>query len=264
MAVRKYPVENRTSAIAVEKAVQVLDALAEHGEATLAEITREVGHGKTAVLRILNALSRQGLVKQDGSGAYSLSWRILVLAHSLASQTGIRSSALPYMHELRDLTTETVSLNGRIEFERVCIELVEGLHELIWRTEIGSLAPLYAGSTGKMFLATLDRDELARFFETVELRDLPPGSRVSRTGLTKELAEIRGNGSCYDHDTRIPGVGGLSAPIFDRSGSAVAVLTIGAPTARLERADLELWRSRLLTATTELTALAGGARAAAP
>ena len=256
--------ENRSSAVAVEKAVQVLNVLAERGEATLAEITREVGHGKTAVLRILNALGRQGLVKQDrSSGAYSLSWRVLVLAHSLASKAEIRSSALPYMHELRDLTNETVTLNGRVEFERVCIEVVEGLHELRWRTEVGSLAPFYAGSTGKMFLATLPPDELEQFFDTVEFRDVPSGRKTSSTRLRKEIAEIRGKGICYDHDTRIPGVGGLSAPIFDRSGAAVAVLTIGGPTARLESADLGLWSDRLRAATEELTVLTGGSPTAA-
>jgi IclR family acetate operon transcriptional repressor len=244
--------------------VQVLNALAERGEATLAELTREVGHGKTAVLRILNALSRQGLVKQDqSSGAYALSWRVLVLAHSVAENAGIRSSALPYMHELRDLTSETVTLNGRVEFERVCIEVVHGLHELSWRTEVGSLAPFYAGATGKMFLATLDNDELEQFFEMVEFRDLPPGSKTSRTRLRKEIAEIRRKGFCYDHDTRIAGVGGLAAPIFDRSGAAAAVLTIGGPTARLENADLAMWSSRLVAAAGELTALAGGTRTAA-
>jgi DNA-binding IclR family transcriptional regulator len=167
------------------------------------------------------------------------------------------------MHDLRDLTEETVTLNGRVEFDRVCIEVVHGLHELSWRTEVGSLAPFYAGATGKMFLATLDNDELERFFETVEFRDLAPGRKTSRTRLRKEITEIRRKGFCYDHDTRIAGVGGLAAPIFDRSGAAAAVLTIGGPTARLERADLNLWSSRLLAATGELTALAGGRSALA-
>jgi IclR family transcriptional regulator, KDG regulon repressor len=251
-----------SSAVAVERAVQVLNALGERGEATLTEITRELGHGKTAVLRILNALVRQGLVQQDrATGSYSLSWRVLVLARSLANKAEVRTLALPYMLELRDLTSETVTLTGRVGFQRVCIEQVESPHELRWHTEIGSVAPLYAGSSGKMFLATFDPPDLDEYFAEVEFQPLTADTITDPAALRAQLEEIRANGYCYDHDTRVSGVAGLSAPVVDGSGAAVAVLTIGGPTERFESADMDRWRERLVAATTELTLLTARARA---
>lgn len=252
-----------SSAVAVERAVQVLDALGDRGEATLTELSRELGHGKTAVLRILNALVRQGLVQQDrGSGAYSLSWRVLVLARQLANKAQLRSLALPHMIALRDISSETVTLNGRIGHQRVCVEKVEGTHELRWHTEIGSVAPLYAGSTGQMFFATLDPADQDAYFAEVALERLTPETITDPAALRAQLDRIRKQGYCYDHDSRVSGVAGLSAPILDDSGTAVAVLTIGGPTERFERADLDRWRERLLAATSELTLLTARPRLA--
>ncbi len=234
----------------------MLNSLGDRGEATLTELARELGHGKTAVLRILNALVRQELVQQDrASGAYSLSWRVLVLARLLANKAQVRSLALPHMIALRDLTSETVTLNGRIGHQRVCAEQVESPHELRWHTEVGTVAPLYGGSTGKMFLATFDSADLDEYFAEVELERSTPQTITDPAVLRAQLEEIREQGYCYDHDSRVSGVAGLSAPILDDSGTAAAVLTIGGPTDRFERADLDRWRERLVAATTELTLL---------
>jgi DNA-binding IclR family transcriptional regulator len=244
------------SAVAVERAVRVLNVLGDRGEATLTEITRELGHGKTAILRILTALVREGLVELDrDSGRYSLSWRVLVLARGLANKAEIRSLAMPHMLALRDLTDETITLNGRIGYERVCIEQVESRQQLRWHSEIGSVTPLYAGATGMMFLAMFGPAELDAYLAEVKLERFTADTVTDPAVLRAMLQEIRAQGYCYDHDTRNVGIAGISAPVLDGSGEAVAVLTISGPTQRFERADLDLWRERLVAATSELTLL---------
>lgn len=245
------------SAVAVERAVDLLFALAERGEASVSELARELGVAPSGVHRILTALKRKGLVEQTEGERYELAWRLLALTRSLQERADLRALALPHMTALRDLTGETITLNVRSGFERACIEQVEGVHEVRWSSEIGRVSPLYAGVTGKVLLAHLPPDELERYLETVPRPRLTHRTTVDRTELERELARIRERGYAAGGQDRIVGVAGASAPIFDRTGAARAALTIAGPAERCTRARLERWNPALLAATREITSLLG-------
>lgn len=246
------------SAIAVERAVDLLFLLAEREEASVSELAGAIGSSSSAVHRILTALRRKGLVEQRRSKErYALAWRILALAHSVRERADLRALSLSSMVELRDLTGETVTLNVRSGFERSCIEQVEGVHEIRWRSEIGRVSPLYAGATGRALLAHLPSAQLERYLATVELRPLTPRTITDRRELERELARIRRQGLAAARDDRIPGVAGSSAPIFDESGAADAALTIAGPSSRLTSARLASFAGPLTAAARRISALSG-------
>jgi DNA-binding IclR family transcriptional regulator len=245
-----------SSAVAVERAADLLFLIAEHGEASLTDLARAIGSSGSAVHRILTALKNKGLIQQTTeNGPYSLSWSILALTRQLTSQADLRTIALPYMRSLRDLAEETVTLNVRSGFDRVCIDQAEGPHEVSWRHGVGKISPLYAGATGKVLLAYLSPAELKEFWRTVKVQKVTPFTTVKRDEILAELQVIREQGYATGTQDRVLGVAAMAAPIYDSAGSASATLTIAGPADRCSEEKLEEWVAPLTTATTAISEL---------
>lgn len=234
--------------------------IANQGEASMTDLAQGIGASGSAVHRILTALKKKGLVEQTTeNGPYSLSWSILPLAQRLMADADVRTIALPYMTALRDRVGETVTLNVRSGFTRVCIDQVVGPHEVSWRKGVGQVAPLGVGATGKAFLAYLPEPELEAFWDQTTLEKLTPHTTVDKQALVGELAAVRERGLAFGIQDRLLGVAGISAPIFDGPGSVAAALTIAGPTERCTTEQLEQWVEPLTSATREISKILASA-----
>ncbi len=249
-----------SSAVAVERAADLLFLIAEKGEASLTDLARAIGSSGSAVHRILTALKNKGLIQQSvENGPYSMSWSILALTQRLTADADLRSISLPHMKQLRDLTGETTTLNVRSGLDRVCIDQVEGPHEVSWRQDVGKISPLYGGATGKVLLAYLTPDELKTFWRTVKMEKLTPYTVVDKGEMLTELELIRDRGYAFGTQDRLLGVAGIAAPIFDAAGHAAATLTIAGPSERCSSEQLERWVEPLTAATQAISQLVADA-----
>jgi DNA-binding IclR family transcriptional regulator len=247
------------SAVAVERAADVLFLLAEHGESSVTDLARSIGSSPSAVHRILVALKRKGLVEQRANTeGYALSWSVLALGRALNEQSGLRTVALPFMTQLRDWTGETVSLNVRTGFERLCVDQVESRHEVRWVARVGVPSPLYAGATGWALLAHMSEPELRAYLSKVKLSPLTPHTVVDHKALRRELLNVRANGYAISREDRILGLAGISAPIFDRTGSAYATITVGGRADRLDSNAFKSWAASMKEAARKITEQSGG------
>jgi IclR family transcriptional regulator, acetate operon repressor len=253
------PKKSYPSAVAVERAADILASLAERKTASVMELAAAVGLSGSAVHRILTALKRKGLIEQDTlTERYSLSWGILALARSLVNEDHLRAIALNYMIKLRDLTGETVTLYVRAGFDRICIEQVESSHEIRYRAEVGRLLPLHAGASGLALLAFAPESELEEFLRVVHLESLTDSTLSDTEDLRKELARIRARGYCFAKNDRVAGLAGLSTPILDAAGFARAVVTIAGPTERIVKGDRKAWAEAAAAACSEVATVLDG------
>ena len=79
------------SALAVERAADVLFLLARLGDVSISELAAATDSSASAVHRILTALRNKGLVEQDpDTQHYELSRAVLRLAKSLSSRADVR------------------------------------------------------------------------------------------------------------------------------------------------------------------------------
>jgi DNA-binding IclR family transcriptional regulator len=168
------------------------------------------------------------------------------------------------MVALRDLTGETVTLNVRSGFDRVCIDQAEGPHEVSWRQDIGKISPLYAGATGKVLLAYLSPEELKAYFHAVKPQRLTEFTIVRRDDIRRELQAIRKQGYAFGTQDRIIGVAGVSAPIFDAGGRAAGTLTIAGPAERCTPEKRAQWVEPLIAATAQISQFVADAALAGP
>lgn len=245
-----------SSAVAVERAVDLLFLIAHNGEVALTDLARGIGSSGSAVHRILTALKKKGLIEQaTENGPYSLSWAILGLTQRLIAESDLRTISLPLMTKLRDATSETVTINVRSGFHRVCIDQVESTHEVRWRQEVGRISPLYAGPTGKVILTYFSPDELDEYLSTETFEKLTPFTTVDPEEIRRELEEIRARGYAIGTQDRILGIAGTSAPIFDEDGAVAGILAIAGPSERCTDERLESWSGPLMETTRQISEL---------
>jgi IclR family pca regulon transcriptional regulator len=120
--------------------------------------------------------------------------------------------------------------------------------------DVGSRAPAYAVSSGRVLLAALPDEELQDYLDHGSFEKLTPHTTVSKVKLREEIEETRARGwSIVDQELEI-GLRSISVPIRHPDGEVLAALNVCCPSARISPEEI---RTRilgdLLAASREIT-----------
>lgn len=223
----------------VVRAFALLDlvARAEPRGITLGELAAKVAMAKSSVLRYLATLEGVDAVRRDEGGRFRVGLKLVELAGGLLENDDLRSVAEPMLHELAEISGETVHLGVRSGSEIVYIAKVESRHSVRLVSRIGARASLHCSAMGKAYLAALDRGECVPL-----TRSLPPRTPKTITtadALARELDRIRAQGYSLDDEENELGVRCVGAAVLSATGSPLGAISVSGPAARLnrERAD---------------------------
>jgi DNA-binding IclR family transcriptional regulator len=223
-----------------ERAFSILEQVARSDEPLgLMELAALLDADKSAALRSLTFLEERGLLRRDPrTKKYRVGPGLLSLGAIAIRKADLPQVAQPYLVRLRDLTGETVSLHARVGDERVCIAGAESTHVVQRVLTIGEPVSLCLGPSGKVILAFLSSDD--------------------REGIIARDAARR-QGHLIVLSDRTPGVGAISAPVFDAHG-AVGSITIAGPEDRWTPTNMKRISETLVEAAAAVSAEIGGAR----
>ena len=99
MASARQPSSGRIEAS--QRAVAILDALADAGEVGTNELARQTGLPASTVSRQLGTLAATGLVEHDAeTGRYRLGIRVVRLANAVLARLDVRQVARPHLEVL--------------------------------------------------------------------------------------------------------------------------------------------------------------------
>src|SRR5437667_8805953 len=119
--------EREVGVRSVERAISILDLLAQGGWRTGADVARELHVHRSTALRLLGTLERHALVERDPRTAkYRLGRRLPQLASVVTGELDLRSVARPVCERLAESTGETVTLDVLDGDEIVPIEQAAG------------------------------------------------------------------------------------------------------------------------------------------
>jgi DNA-binding IclR family transcriptional regulator len=217
----------------VDRAVDLLLAVAAAGPATagVPALARVCDLNRATAWRLLKTLQARGMVAVDGTtGRYSLGLTALELGGA-AGSSAVIAAAHPVLERLCREIGETVSLavpgvGGLTYVDEVTPPAV------LTASWLGRSVPLHATSTGKALLAFLPAAEANR----VIAEGLPAFTDATITSPVALAAELtatraRGYGTCAGELES--SLFGVSAPVLDRGGRPLAVLSIWGPAHRL-------------------------------
>jgi IclR family KDG regulon transcriptional repressor len=238
----------------VDRAIRLLDALADEGSFSLAGLAEVVGAPKTTVLDIVRTLEARGMVQRDAdTGSYSLGLHTIELGYAAVSSFGIRRIVAPVLQSLNARLDETVHLTVLDEDQVLYVDCYESTKRLRTYSVIGIRAPLHCTSVGKAILAWLPDERRDRLIETIEYTPFTANTITGPVPLRDELAATRRRGYSIDDVEHEEGVRCVGAPVFDHRGDVVASVSVSGPTQRIREEIVPDLARTLTEATAEMS-----------
>ena len=145
----------------VERALELLEALAEPGEAKgVSELARATGLPVATIHRLLATMVARGYVRQDtGSHKYTLGSHLIRLGE--AASRDFAQFARPYLTELMEASGETANLamfeDGQVAY---VAQVASRHHRVRMFTEVGRRVNPHTSGVGKVVLAFCPRPEV--------------------------------------------------------------------------------------------------------
>ncbi|MFJ7071343.1 IclR family transcriptional regulator [Streptomyces sp. NPDC098781] len=238
----------------VDRAISVLEILAQRGEAGVSEVAGEIDVHKSTAFRLLGALEARGLVEQAGErGKYRLGFGIVRLAGAVTSRIDITQQGRPVCERLAEQLGETVNIAVMQEHYAINLYQVRGPGAVTAQNWVGQLTPLHATSSGKILLAHLPTKERAAVLSAAGMKKVTPHTITAKTKLEKNLAEARERGYAFTLDELEIGLHAMAAPVRDREGEVIAALSASGPAYRLTEERLHELSPMLLNGATEIS-----------
>ncbi|GAA2713460.1 IclR family transcriptional regulator [Actinoplanes palleronii] len=212
------------------RALDLLGAFdAEHRALTLSELARRSGTPLATTHRLVGELREWGALAREPTGEYVIGRRIWQLGLLAPVQTGLRTVASPFLHDLYGATLATVHLAVRDGVEVLYIDRLAGHVSVPVISKIGSRLPLHATGVGKVLLAYAP--------EEVRTAALGRLSRVTAYTITQparvleQLRRVRAEGYATTGEEMTLGACSVAVPV--RNGDeVVAALGIVVPDLR--------------------------------
>ena len=242
---------------AVDRALQLLEIVAENPDIGLSELARLSGASKTLAFRMASTLEARGYLHKDPvRRTYALGYKPLFLTERLQRTSALVRTADPVLDELAARTRENVSLLVREDLHTVCLAIRQSPQPIRLYAELGRQGPLHVGGGPKLLLAYAPDGVQAAVLEA-ELQAFTPSTLVDPKRLRTLLARIRRQGYNVSHGDMDAGAFSVAAPVRDHAGRVVAALSVAGPQSRLT-GDLEALYVRVLVeAAAEVSARLG-------
>lgn len=215
-------------AAAVDRAISILSAFRPgDGALSVTELAERTRLYKSTVLRLLASLAHGGLLRKTPEGLWALGREISRLASLYTASFSLEDVVLPAMHELVARTGESVAFHVRQGDQRLCLFRVDSPQLLRDHVQAGDVLPLDRGAGGRVLMAF--------------------------SGAKGRIYDrIRKDGYIHATGDRIPGLVGVSAPVWKAPDELAGALTLTVPEGRFKKSFVSELRASAASLSKEL------------
>ncbi len=221
----------------VNKALDILEDLSEHGPSALAELHQRLGLDKGTLHRLLKLLKQRDFVDQDRSDRrYFNTTKMFQLGGREIERGGLRVLARPSLEQLAATFREVVHVAIMGAQDRpICVDKIEAAPSFQARLNLnlGSEVSLYASSLGKCLLAFADEEVRARILPKIKYERFTSSTIRGAVAFKKELDRVRALGYAFDDGETLESIFCVGAPILDHQGRSYAAISVTGPKTRM-------------------------------
>ncbi len=194
----------------------------------VSELARELKMAKSTVHGIASALEELGaLLRAPLTKKYKIGPTLLELGKVAFSQIDVKDLARPSMEDLMERTEESVFL-GVLNGDRITIlDIVESRKELKITSPRGTAISIFAGATGKVFLASMEEDLATEIIGAKELPSFTKNTITDPEKYIEEIKRVKEAGYATDDEEYILGVRAVAAPIRGEGRLNSAIWVVG-------------------------------------
>jgi IclR family transcriptional regulator, pca regulon regulatory protein len=208
----------------------------------IADIADHLGMSRSTTHRYVITLVALGYLEQGASRKYRLGLRVTDLGMSALNSTGLREHSYPYLQELRQRTSYTVSLGVLDGADILYVDRApsfrRGQSEVGLDLHPGSRLPAYCTSMGKLLLANLPESEQRELLTSMKLTKRGPNTITSKKALRDELDEVRTAGFAVNDEELAAELYSISAPVRNENREVVAAIDMAAHSSMISLAEM--------------------------
>jgi DNA-binding IclR family transcriptional regulator len=246
-------IANSTSPVqSVDRALEILEILAEKSEAGVTEIAQIIGVHKSTISRLVDALVKRGLVEQISErGKFRLGLGLIRLAGAASAQIDFVIHARPIAKKLATQFGETVTIATLDGTEVLYLDQIAGPNAISMRTWVGRRVPAHATATGKALTAWLSEKDRAALHPTKWIK-FTKNTITNKKDLEIELARVRKQGFAVAVEELEAELVAIAAPIQNSHKEVVATIAISGPAFRISKREIAAISEGLIKAAAKI------------
>jgi IclR family transcriptional regulator, KDG regulon repressor len=239
----------------IERAFGLLEEIARNREGiALADLSKRSGLHNSTTFHLLKTMMVLGYVTQvRDSKRYRIGRRLFTLAAGAVDDVELVNLVKPVLEELANATTESAFFAAWSGKEVTIIAHTHGSGVFQLADRAGVARPAHCTALGKVLLAALSPEHLARYLKQTELRSFTPRTITEPRRLIAELEEIRRTGIAFDDGEFDPELRCAAVPVRDFTSNVVGALGVSGPIWRLALHALEGKAAHLRAAARKLS-----------
>jgi IclR family pca regulon transcriptional regulator len=208
----------------------------------IADIADELGMSRSTTHRYVITLLALGYLEQGASRKYRLGLRVTDLGMSALNSTGLREHAQPYLEELRQRSSYTVSLAVLDGSEILIVDRVRsfrrGQSQITLNVRTGSRVPSYCTATGKLLLANRPEADQRELIASMKLAKHGPNTITAKKALRDELTEVLQANFAVEDEELAKDLHSIAAPVRNDAGETVAAVGMEADSSMISLKEL--------------------------
>lgn len=230
----------------LKKAIEVIEAISEKKELSIADLVEILGQDRNAVNRIVLTLQHLGYLHRLENKKYTLTLKLFQIGSSALDQARISRTVKKYMRELSDSFGQTVCLGQINECSVITVDLVSGTLPINFAASVGEAAPIQVTSMGKSILAAMPDERLEPLLALIKFKKFTDRTIMTAKDLRAEIEKIRRRGFAEDREEWNHGVRCLGIPIYGPDGECVQGMSVSGPASTFTGAQIEAVGEKLL------------------
>lgn len=211
---------------AVEKAIKILNFLAEHPDSSFSEIFTALELSKSTTYQTLSTLEMFHYVERLDNRQYRLAMGILPLLHGIPKQNDIVECVRGPLTKLADETQFSVHFCILDAGSAICVFKAENGNISIRTTSVGRPLTLHSSAAGKALMAWLPAEQLEQYLSRIDYTPFTDSTITTREGYLEELRKTRERGFSVDYGEGTKGVLGIGVPVY-RGNDLMGAISIG-------------------------------------
>ncbi len=246
---------------AVERSFLILDILSESMESiSVQDVTERLGISSNMAFRLLVSLEETGYIQKDQkTGLYSLSIKILKLSRCVLQNLGIHKFAMPYLELLwTNFPKANVNMGMKYGDDILMIDRVDGKELPRTFFTPGKDIPFYCTGLGKVLCSQMSDDEVLALIERKgPLKAFTPDTITDPQLILAELARVRHEGVGRDRNEYIQDDNCSAVPVYDAGGKIVAAISASALSQAMSADEIEAAIPKLKETAGRISSLLG-------
>ena len=203
------------------------------------ELAETLGFSKSTVSRLIQTLVDEEFLAPDSDGpGYRLGSALLALGGNYVSDSELYNEVAPVLNKLVLETGESAHIAIRNKHKVLYLNKQIGLYYSDIKTQVGSINPSHATSSGKVLLA-YSPEETVEVILNSDLEAFTEHTLTNPIKLAKQLDKVRQQGYATSMEELSYGNYSIAAPVFDYENKVVCAITIVGPVSRLTKEKLE-------------------------